>query len=434
PWDKGTLHGRELGEAPEYQATAFSRDFGPLPVRVVSLYCRNCNTRYYPDYYLHDRASTRTYYCNTMPSLIQVAQHYFIAADVCEMFANLMTISWTSASNCAKFYNTSLAPPHFADLLPLDWGYKFKLTTEQVWDGFFLYSLLLDHQERSTSLSLPHVAGSQAERLSGALQDRNLRMARPGQKYWSHACDRCCWVDSKDAEGNEYAVRSVVTDGVGIGHPCCGIHDCKNPVMRTKGSRYCEQHASKEDECAVIDCALPREDGFRTCSTPSHRRLDDILRLENKAMFQLKNRLDRLNTLQSAKHIYSTVLMPPAEDDAEITIRNDEVECEEKSPEGNKRLHALFGRRRTHNEELAVASCGVILGRATFYGSEAVSGVLDFWKFLFSTKHSLPAVLWHDQNCRLWAMLQNCDEATREFFADVALPIVTIQKPFPLPV
>jgi hypothetical protein len=35
----------------------------------------------------------------------------------------------------------------------------------------------------------------------------------------------------------------------------------------------------------------------------------------------------------------------------------------------------MFGRRRTHNEELCVASCGVILGRATCYGSEAPNGV-----------------------------------------------------------
>ena len=53
-----------------------------------------------------------------------------------------------------------------------------------------------------------------------------------------------------------------------------------------------------------------------------------------------------------------------------------EVECEEKSPEGNTRVKALLGRRHTHNEELCVASCGVVLGRATFFGSEAINGVL----------------------------------------------------------
>ena len=39
------------------------------------------------------------------------------------------------------------------------------------------------------------------------------------------------------------------------------------------------------------------------------------------------------------------------------------------------RIQAQFTRRRTNNEELCVACCGVILGRATFYGSEALNGI-----------------------------------------------------------
>lgn len=46
----------------------------------------------------------------------------------------------------------------------------------------------------------------------------------------------------------------------------------------------------------------------------------------------------------------------------------------DKSDKGNAAPRARFGRRRTHNEQLCVATCGVITGRATFYGSEAVSG------------------------------------------------------------
>jgi hypothetical protein len=41
----------------------------------------------------------------------------------------------------------------------------------------------------------------------------------------------------------------------------------------------------------------------------------------------------------------------------------------------HKRLRAQFGRRRTHNEELIVAPCGIILARQTFYGAEGVNSV-----------------------------------------------------------
>lgn len=45
-----------------------------------------------------------------------------------------------------------------------------------------------------------------------------------------------------------------------------------------------------------------------------------------------------------------------------------------------KRLRAQFGRKRTHNEQVIVAPCGIILARETFYGAEAISScvVCDF--------------------------------------------------------
>jgi hypothetical protein len=38
-----------------------------------------------------------------------------------------------------------------------------------------------------------------------------------------------------------------------------------------------------------------------------------------------------------------------------------------------KRVKANFERKRTHNEQVLVAPCGVILARETFYGAEAIS-------------------------------------------------------------
>ena len=37
-----------------------------------------------------------------------------------------------------------------------------------------------------------------------------------------------------------------------------------------------------------------------------------------------------------------------------------------------KRVRARFGRKRTHNEQILVAPCGMILARETFYGAEAI--------------------------------------------------------------
>ncbi|KAF7294714.1 hypothetical protein MIND_01008700 [Mycena indigotica] len=108
-----------------------------------------------------------------------------------------------------------------------------------------------------------------------------------------------------------------------------------------------------------------------------------------------------------------------ADEDEDVEIDEDGV-CPDKPSVGNQKPKARFGRRRTHNEELCVMSCGVIVGRATFYGSEAPNGVRKFWKRLFPTQRSLPQVLWHDNNCRIVAMLRSQDD---DYFKNCALPV-----------
>ncbi|KAJ6479711.1 hypothetical protein C8R45DRAFT_1101158 [Mycena sanguinolenta] len=178
-----------------------------------------------------------------------------------------------------------------------------------------------------------------------------------------------------------------------------------------------------------------------------------------KAMFQLKHRLERLkvsqthDSISTGSHVMARDRMAGMTDeqDGELlpnlidapTDEEDETEveglgptededveidadgiCDGKPETGNRTVRARFGRRRTHNEELCVASCGVILGRATFYGSEAPNGVREFWMKLFPTKRSLPQVLWHDNNCRVVAMLRNdADPRLANYFESCALPV-----------
>lgn len=82
--------------------------------------------------------------------------------------------------------------------IPAAFPTRLELDTKDVWNGFFLHSLLVDHMEQKTILELPHNATSQADRLKPQLQARNMRMAGPGQEEWSHACDLCCWVFEED--------------------------------------------------------------------------------------------------------------------------------------------------------------------------------------------------------------------------------------------
>ena len=145
---------------------------------------------------------------------------------------------------------------------------------------------------------------------------------------------------------------------------------------------------AQDSLCSVIDCLNPttKSDGkqkSKTCSLPEHRKLEVNNNLRNKAMFQLKHHLAHLRVSQPIMSITPTVA--PGSDsldvagstlhiDKEVIVNVNGI-CNGNPEAGNKTIRARFDHRRTHNEQLCVASCGIILGRATFYGSEAPNGV-----------------------------------------------------------
>jgi len=171
-------------------------------------------------------------------------------------------------------------------------------------------------------------------------------------------------------------IQAAVCDGNTIGHPCCAVHDCKIPLDNHR-QRFCSHHQDHRNICAVEGCGLPCSSGSNTCHTTEHQQLEDAYYKPAKALFQLRARLKKAG-----------LSIPPdsmvAEEDGGMS--EESIECDGKSSKGNSHcLKARFGTRRTHNEELIMRPCGIILARATFYGSEAVSAV-NVCKAQFSFK------------------------------------------------
>lgn len=260
------------------------------------------------------------------------------------------------------------------------WQASLELQDKDVLNGFFLYSLLLDHAELGSVLHVDHDALSQKDRLRPALKERNVRMEGFGQEEYAHACELCYMV-SKNENGQEgepesicssifidllrnsiVKIQAAICDGHTIGHPCCAVHDCKDDLLNHHG-RFCAPHNDLNLQCSVTECLSPVETGFRTCSLPDHRALEDAYLEKGTSLFKLQQRLDKVTSGNAAKS--------QGGDDSGMV----ELECDGKPEVGNRKLKAYFGRRRTHNEQIIMRPCGVILSRATFYGSEAVSSV-----------------------------------------------------------
>ena len=165
---------------------------------------------------MHKDDSFRTYYPGYTLSLIQINEHVYIERVVCESFATMMSTAWylfqvhynlaethlssrVSATNCARNYSLSTKR---APNLPTDWAH-LELDVDDVWNAFFLHTLLNKHEERREILVLPNRGHTQRERLLVAIRDENARMVGTGQEHWNHVCDKCCWVYEKEGVQRE---------------------------------------------------------------------------------------------------------------------------------------------------------------------------------------------------------------------------------------
>jgi CxC6 like cysteine cluster associated with KDZ transposases len=231
-------------------------------------------------------------------------------------------------------YNDTARLLPWSTTLPQDWPISLQLDYETVGDSFIISSLINWHCDHETVLQVPHKASSQTQRWQVAINSRNFAMAGPGQPTWNHACDLCT-KHTRAVDGWYVgAIRSVVTDGVSLGHPCCGVHDCTLPLVSNR-DRYCAKHQNLHNKCAVVACHEEAEPLFRTCRIAQHRSCEDRYLEHSKAMFQLKNHLARQS--KGSKKLPEEVDSDGQSDDSDVEM------CDPMPAKGNQKVFARFG-------------------------------------------------------------------------------------------
>ncbi|KAF8579221.1 hypothetical protein K439DRAFT_1648540 [Ramaria rubella] len=327
--------------------------------------------------------SAWTYY-GGIPEIIQVMQQHFFESVLLELQANQMCFAWELSANCARIYNEALKVPDahrvnneiafantVAPQVPLleSWTLSLSMGAAHVLDGFFLYSLLLDKMEHSGIPVLPHDAVSQRLCLEGPSTAQNASMEGFGQEYYNYTCDLCCLIYGNE-EGELVNLQGAMSDGNTISHPCCGIHDCMVPLANSAWDIYCPVHLGLETKCAVTGCESRQDKGFLTWGGVPGDSVAEEDTCENDAV----------------------VVGGDNSGATEPALR----ECDEKLLGGNC--------RRTHNKELMIHLCRVIISWVMFFGSEAISAVREFMLATFPTPESMPKVF-YDTNCGL---LKHC--------------------------
>ncbi|KAF8577525.1 hypothetical protein K439DRAFT_1649069 [Ramaria rubella] len=359
--------------------------------------------------------------------------------DVIQVQVDQMVFAWQSSLNCARIYNHAfrVGDPHIANNesafpqaramqtpLPRAWGSLLVMSSVNVLDGFFLYSLLLHTAEHNEVLVLRHDASSHRRRLEDAMARCNAAMEGWGQESYMHACNLCCLIYKND-EGDLVKLQGAVLDGNTIGHLCCAIHNCKVPLSKVGCDIYCPAHLGYEAKCAVTTCESAHGERFLTCPQLNHRSLEVAYREKGVAFFQMHDKIK--------KRAEGSASDPGSIDggglNEVVIVEGDDagdsvpviLGCDEKSPAGNRRLHAQFSRRRTHNDQLMIRPRGAIISSVTFFGSEAISAVRHFVLATFPTLESMPEVFFYDMNC---ALLKHCQKIGCHHFNQMAVVVV----------
>ena len=99
----------------------------------------------------------------------------------------MMLLSWTSATNCARIFNTTSASE--SDGLA-NWQFNLLVTSDQVYDGFTILSLLEDCITQQKTLIVPH-GGASRDRFTEAVRIRNNRLRLCSQPEVFHYCKKC---------------------------------------------------------------------------------------------------------------------------------------------------------------------------------------------------------------------------------------------------
>lgn len=169
---------------------------------------------------------------------------------------------------------------------------------------------------------------------------------------------------------------------------------------------------------------------MRTCADPSHQQLEQAHTERGQAQFQLRERLRRANlAISELSNAIPEFAGSLRDDDGKETLDVGPSTLASRGPGhtgtdiagiGPRRLRAQFARKRTHNEQIIVAPCGIILARATFYGAEAVSSVAEFIKRTFRIYGHTPNHVIFDNNCSLAKHIQSTGDT---YFQKIGLAV-----------
>src|SRR6266567_1204624 len=79
----------------------------------------------------------------------------------------------------------------------------------------------------------------------------------------------------------------VVSNGLTMGHPCCGEFQCTIPLANN-WDHFCPKHFNSHNICAIMGYEQSVIIGKKSCTIPEHQQMEQLQLEKGKAAFMLK--------------------------------------------------------------------------------------------------------------------------------------------------
>ncbi|EGG09598.1 uncharacterized protein MELLADRAFT_95868 [Melampsora larici-populina 98AG31] len=354
-------------------------------------------------------------------NILHVHCHYYITDRLAHLFRVIQMLAHVSHFNLTNWYNEIYVKdiddvPHFDEV------YTPAMSEAVCLDALELRDLLAHEDRRRNQLLLP-ATGTDDLRFDEAIASHLERLDVEGTSFRDHYCSSCVRVKSGglDPDTGEPLFYAVVTDGLTIGHwRCSATPDqleeiaiesglprpegpCTKPLNNIN-NRFCSLHHSLlGSRCHVQPCKKNTMPDSKTCDETAHIQAWAKFTNRVKSNFSLTAILNRPGSNLPSDPTVHLDAETGEFNDLEGLRQADEANRAHKSArdggESKAKGKLVVSRCRTHNDQLVVGCCGIVLARKTFYHSESVSAVKCFLEDTFP--QGMPEVVFYDNACRL---------------------------------
>ncbi|EGG02774.1 uncharacterized protein MELLADRAFT_90672 [Melampsora larici-populina 98AG31] len=380
---------------------------GTHAVQTVILCCSNdtCGISYRPSYYTSH--GFRIYDSQAMgreTDYLHIHCHYYMTARLAYISVTysptIVSISSVSHFNLVNWYNQLFVEDAaVAQFVP---NQKFTpyMSDEVCRDGLIIHSLMKHADRRGTHLAVVS-SGNNSMWFDSAIKDHLERLSVEGTTYRDHYCSSCVriitQVDPETGEINYRSIRAVVTDGLTIGHYRCSASSqqlqeiakslghpapegpCTNDLDNIN-NRFCPEHfVLLGGKCQAQPCPNAAIGNTGTCNDKDHIDAWANFNEKIKSNFSLTSILNRPgSSLRADPTVHLDADTAEFQDLAGLQQADESQRAHKAARDGGESKSSgkyLLSRMRTHNDQLVVGTCGIVLGRKTFYNAESVSAV-----------------------------------------------------------